>query len=131
MKVISNKGPIPYARGIQGQDFIGSVRTIVSPSDFNDAHILLIDTFFAWNTLVVQSTTAPVEVFVTVSDPAKLDAAVWVPLAESLGCPPAYMSAGQVDPNSVMMFAYEHPLTAFKFQSTEKYRVEMCCKSPA
>ena len=131
MKVISNKGTIQYTRGIQGQDFIGSVRTIVSPEDLNDEHILLIDTFFAWNTLTVQATSEPVEVFVTVSDPAKLDSALWIPLAESLGCPQSYITSGNVAENSSMLYAYEHPLTAFKFRSGARYRVEMCCKSPA
>lgn len=131
MKVITNKGTVPLVRGIQGQDFIGSVRTIVNPESIDDVHILLVDAFFAWNTLAVQATTSPVTIFVTISDPAKLDAALWIPLEESIGCPDSYIQNSSILPTKSILYAYEHPITAFKFVSEGSYRVELCCKSPA
>ncbi len=131
MKLITNKSPVPYARGVQGQDFIGSVRTFVNPETIDDEHVLLVDAFFAWNTLSIQAFSSPVEVFVTISNPSELESALWHPLTESIGCPESYATNGNVAPDKTMLYAYEHPITAFKFRSSDKFRVEMCCKSPA
>ena len=131
MKVITNKGPVPLVRGIQGQDFIGSVRTIVNPESIDDVHILLIDSFFAWNSLAIQATTEPVTIFVTLSDPSKLDSALWIPLEEAPGCPESYVQNNSVAPGKVILFAHENPITAFKFVSSGNFRLDWCCKSPA
>lgn len=131
MKVITNSAPMAYDRNVQGQDYIGSIRNFVEPSSIDDEHVLLTDSFFAWNSLAVQAINSPVEVFVTISNPAKLDSALWIPLSQAPGCPEYYAGSNNVPTNSVMMFAYECPITAFKFRCASKYRVEFSCKSPA
>ena len=131
---ITNNKPVP---DVTNNDFIGSVRSAVQPELVDQAvpgeyidYILYTPKKFGWNTLTVAALQGPVTTSCTNSSPQEVlsGSAIWINLADCPNASSNLPSDGVVPSATTIMYAWEHPIVAFKFEAESLFKVEMTSK---
>lgn len=126
IKFITDRGVVENAPSTSN-DFLGSVRTTILPEADTD-YILNLAKKFGWNTLVVKASTAPVTIEATISSPSNLQNAIWIDLSQCPNAPDTVNYSTELAAGKAVMYAWEHPVTAFRIKSTAAFDVEFCSK---
>lgn len=124
IKFITDRGVVENAPSTSN-DFLGSVRTTILPEADTD-YILNLAKKFGWNTLVVKASTAPVKIEATISSPSNLQNAIWIDLSQCPNAPDTVNYDTELPAGKAVMYAWEHPVTAFRFKSTAPFDIEFC-----
>lgn len=112
-------------------DFIGSTRVVV-PLSVDEIATIPLPKKFGWNTLVVQPPATGVRVMATISSMQDIrdGNAVWIDLENTGGLLNQADDFAGGTVNVPIMFAWEHPISAFGFtgDADSEVRVEICSK---
>jgi hypothetical protein len=126
LKFITDRGIVDGSKATSN-DFLGSVRTTVNP-EVDVEYVLHAAKKFGWNTLVVKSSTSPVVIETTISAPGNLNNAIWIDLSQCPNAPDTVNYDTELPAGKAVMYAWEHPVTAFRFKSTAPFDIEFCSK---